>query len=167
MTEPAHRRDRRTLLLSILVLATLFGCCGGCIPLLRWANSRTAIVSPSPSGRYEIQLREQRFRFIDRNFRLFLRDKSKELMSREIFLSPDEGLPEGTERFIWSSDDRYVLLVGRHFFVANPSLVTSAGESAYLLIDVESGQQWTNIKQAIPDSPLTAEVLDDLLPGSL
>jgi hypothetical protein len=98
-------------------------------------------------------------RFIDRNFdvRLRRRDGPKPV-TETIFSSPDEGRPVGSERFIWSLDSEWLLLVGRHFHVKGDCRLTT-GEDAYLLHSVSSGTTWTNAAQAAGYEPFGAEKL--------
>jgi hypothetical protein len=68
-----------------------------------------------------------------------------------VFRSPDEGIPRGTERFIWSEDSQFLLLVGKHFFLRRCCTLQS-GDEAYLLLHVPSRQMWCNASQtSLPD----------------
>ncbi len=97
--------------------------------------------------------------FLDRNFdvRLRRRDDPK-LVTETIFSSPDEGRPVGSERFIWSLDGEWLLLVGRHFCVKGSCRLTS-GEDVYLLCNVPTGTTWSNAAQAADYEPFGAEKL--------
>lgn len=139
-----------------------------------WRATRDVLTtqSLSPDGRYSIHLIEIQPNHplrLDRNFRLELVqvEASGEPVasSRDIlFESPDEG-PAGTERFIWSKDGMYVLLVGREFFV-DRELPTAGeeGEHAYLLYHVPTRRLWVNARQISPDQfePLTEHVLREI-----
>lgn len=101
----------------------------------------------SPDGRQVAILREvNRSTFnIDRNFDVGVRAANSTEI-RWLFSSPDEGRPEGTEHFIWSSDSRHVLLLGRQFVTETGTLPN--GEQMYLLIDTQTGQARCNATQS-------------------
>jgi hypothetical protein len=84
-------------------------------------------------------------RFIDRNFVVRVEDCQTH-DSFVIFSSPDEGMPIGSERFLWSKDSAQLLLVGKHF-VVHEGAELETGESLYLLYDVASGVVWCNARQ--------------------
>ena len=103
--------------------------------------------SASPDGKYCVCLVEvpRGISHIDRNFRVRIAKKGDK-SSHVIFRSPDEGAPEGTERFAWSRDSKWLLLLGKQFFV-KPGVETQKGEYIYLLYDVESGRAYCNATQ--------------------
>ena len=84
---------------------------------------------------------------IDRNFVLRLEDTASG-STREIFSSPDEGRPEGSEWVIWSEDSSRFLLVGRHFFLYDHKPTLANGDVLYLMCDVKTGQVWCNSEQS-------------------
>jgi hypothetical protein len=95
---------------------------------------------------------------VDRNFTIRLESRDEGEI-RTVFSSPDEGMPEGTERFIWSGDSQYVLLVGSHFFVER-SVAVGHSEQAYLLLHLPTKRVWCNSRQtSLPR--LTQDVLSD------
>jgi hypothetical protein len=107
---------------------------------------QTTVVSLSPDDSFRVHLMEiSSGGSIDRNFRVDLEDMNKTTIST-IFLSPDEGKPAGSERFIWSEDGKAFLLVGRHFFVAEPMKLTT-GEEPYLFYHIPSRRGWCNSSQ--------------------
>lgn len=114
---------------------------------LRAAKSPAGITMSalSPSNRYRALLVE-RPAFIDRNFDVVILDVDTD-NERTIFTSPDEGRPIGSERFLWSRDDQYLLLLGRNFFVAEAAVLDS-GEQMYLLHHLPTGGTWCNATQA-------------------
>ena len=67
-----------------------------------------------------------------------------------IFRSPDEGRPIGSERFIWSVDGQYLLLVGRHFYVEG-SVRLRTGEELYLLYHLPTRRLRCNARPAQSD----------------
>jgi hypothetical protein len=83
---------------------------------------------------------------IDRNFAVTLTDLSSGSVST-IFVSPDEGRPPGTERFVWSSNGDYFALLGRHFF-EDKAFQLSNGEYFYLLYHIPTGRMWCNASQS-------------------
>ena len=99
----------------------------------------------SPDEKLRAVLVECSPRFIDRNFRVYLESTDSGAL-REIFLSPDEGAPIGSERFLWSRDGKRLLLLGRHFLVEKESQLQN-GEMLYLMYDVVSGRLWCNARQ--------------------
>lgn len=124
------------------------------LPLFRWFSEATTTMSLSPDEKYCISLVElmpDNPFAIDRNFKIVLtryRDFDKRpFESQCLFNSPDEGRPVGSERFVWSKDSSYVLLVGRHFFVESDIPVVG-GEQAYYLYHVSSQRHWCNSKQS-------------------
>lgn len=94
--------------------------------------------------------------FLDRNFRLTLTTDGQE---KTIFHSPDEGKPIGTERLIWSTDGKFVLLAGKHFYT-RPRAQLPTGEQAYLLYAVDTGELRCNATQATQYGGFT---IDDML----
>jgi hypothetical protein len=165
MANPKSKARRNDLIAwSVAILATLllFTSCFWCGPILRALNFYTNIASTSPNGRYEIRLQEMRWSFIDRNFRLLLRDTEHSFFSTEIFFSPDEGRPAGTEKFYWSGDSRYAMLTGRHFSVEEPPLTTSEGDLVYLVVDTQTNKMWCNVKQWDEIERITPELLQQL-----
>jgi hypothetical protein len=127
------------VILVIPVLAT-FGLIGG-------SKGRTISASAtSPDIRWRALLVEFDDGRLDRNFEVYLETVStKEL--RLVFSSPDEGRPIGTERFIWSKDGRFLLLVGRQFGIMDSGDRLSTGEYLYLLCDLHTGVIRCNARQ--------------------
>ena len=114
------------------------------------SNTLVTVHSLSPNGEFRVNLVEQRrsIGHIDRNFTLqleYLKAGKVERVER-IFVSPDEGLPVGSERFIWAKDSSRFLLVGRHFFV-HEHAATPDGELLYLLYDLNTGTIKCNATQ--------------------
>ena len=107
--------------------------------------TRTTIISTSPDKTSEIALVEHAERF-DRNFFLVVKTSASETNGLVIFESPDEGSPPGTERFLWSSNSAYVLLLGRRFFIPT-ACKTSEGEFLYLMYALSNGCIWCNSEQ--------------------
>jgi hypothetical protein len=107
-------------------------------------ETTTSLLSPDEGLR--AVLVESSPRFIDRNFRVYLESTDSHTL-REIFRSPDEGMPIGSERFLWSRDGKRLLLLGRHFFVEKGAQLPN-GELLYLMYDIPSGRIWCNAKQS-------------------
>jgi hypothetical protein len=101
----------------------------------------------SPDDQWRAALVETQPRFIDRNFTVRVGAAAADPLSLEpVFESPDEGMPVGSERFIWSKDAEYLLLVGRHFVVEGSARLRT-GEELYLLHHVPTKRQWCNARQ--------------------
>ncbi|MCK6472190.1 MAG: hypothetical protein L6R28_10630 [Planctomycetes bacterium] len=132
---------RRTLLAVVLL-----GCATVVLGSLYavWEARVPDRVAKAPDGRREIVLRELTGAFrIDRNFILYIRDLEGGGAEKEIFRSPDEGRPIGTERFYWPTDSAYVLLAGKHFTrVGSSDMKLEDGVDPYLLYRVDDGKIW-------------------------
>lgn len=116
-------------------------------------GDETTTQSLSPNEEYRVSLVEKSPAFplvVDRNFSVRLAtlnsDGHRMVADQTLFISPDEGKPVGSERFIWSKDSAYVLLVGRHFFLAEDISVVG-GEQAYLLCHLPTKRIWCNSEQ--------------------
>ena len=112
----------------------------------------------SPDDMQVAILTEENRDWMERDFRVDIADVRSQ-GRRNVFRSPDEGVPRGSERFLWSSDSHYVLLLGRHFIVPSTA-VLSSGEIIYLLVDTKSGRIWCNATQASTERFSKAD-LDD------
>jgi hypothetical protein len=123
-----------------------------------------SVSAASPDGKYRAVLVEKtRPGMLDRNFSVVLESLADEKGSRAIvFESPDEGRPVGSERFLWTSDSRFVLLLGKQFFVANKQDVTSKGEIPYLLYNVLSGELKCNASQLTKYKRFSVEELSGM-----
>jgi hypothetical protein len=104
------------------------------------------IVARSPDSRWEARLIEMP-EMIDRNFEIRLSDLQQRPPTEvTIFRSPDEGRPPGTERFLWSEDSRFLLLLGKRFVTEGPTRLRT-GEDMYLLYDLKTKRLWSNAQQ--------------------
>jgi hypothetical protein len=150
------RRDAAIVVFLLLLgLVVVVGAIGGLHIYLR----RTTVTAEakSPDGRYVVRLLDFPGAFIDRNFEVTLDSDGRKNV--RLFRSPDEGRPPGTERFIWSTDSRYAVLVGRHFFGMSEH-EGSSGESLYLLIDATTAAVvGCNSDQVREPHPFTFESL--------
>ena len=137
-----RRRVVRAVLVALSALVIPFG---GLVLLARlFLGLSTVTASASaPDGRMVVQLVDPG-RILDRNFIIRLRGSSG--WWRQIWSSPDEGLPGG-ERFLWSRDGRHVLLVGRNFF-GLPDSCLASGEFLYLHLDTKTGAVRNNATQS-------------------
>ena len=103
----------------------------------------TSLISVSPDQSREVLLVEIPA-FLDRNFEV--RIASGDQPPQTVFRSPDEGMPIGTERIVWSGDgDRFVLL-GREFSVVKGGNLED-GRQLYLMYDCGSAKLWCNAQQ--------------------
>jgi hypothetical protein len=110
----------------------------------RWwftSGPASALEAESPNGAYRICLREVKDLLqVDRNFVVSLSIAGTGA-ERQVFISPDEGRPVGSERFVWSDDSKWVMLAGRHFYVVDGAVLPD-GEQMYLLYHVPDGSIW-------------------------
>jgi len=154
MTTPAQatpRQNMKTGIRKTVAIATLALALVACALLMAWKLSRVpqgtvTTAALSPDGRIRAVLVELP-RPLDRNFEIRLEatgDASPQV--RTIFSSPDEGRPIGSERFVWSQDSRWLLLVGKHFFTRQDAHLAS-GEHLYFLYDLNSGEARCNSSQ--------------------
>lgn len=120
-------------------------------------------VSQAPDCKHEIVLREvSPAWYIDRNFILVVRDLDNGQREKEIFRSPDEGRPIGTERFYWSTDSAHVLLSGKHFIaVGSTDMKLEDDADPYLLYRVADGKLWFAGERLSSDS-LSREQLQEI-----
>jgi hypothetical protein len=146
---------RNRIVKMMLIVTTAIAAVLLAIGASSWFADSTTTQSLSPDEAYRICLVERTPNLplkIDRNFKVILATLHKhghqEITQETLFTSPDEGKPIGSERFIWSKDSEYVLLVGKHFVVAT-DLPVGAGEQAYFLYHVPSNRSWCNSNQAI------------------
>ena len=128
----------------------------------------TSTMSVSPDEEHRIVLIEltPRLPRLDRNFKIVLETLGEHglgaIGSELLFHLPDSDTPVGTERFIWSKDSTYVLLVGKHFFV-QPDLPISGGGQAFLLYHLPTRRSWHKKEQFLEGKPeLTKEVLQGI-----
>lgn len=124
--------------------AGVFGllCVNGCSS--EEPTDSVSLTSRSPDGRYLVEIVELQGR-LDRNFVLRLSD-NRSGNSTEIFESPDEGCPPGTERIVWSVDGSKLLLMGENFYSLTAGREEKE-EKLYLLYDLSSGEMKCNATQ--------------------
>jgi hypothetical protein len=138
------RKARMIVLLSVLrvlvVLPVLF-LVG--VRHFGMAKERVSLQSQSPGGSHRVILRELPG-FIDRNFSLVI-ENLRTGQTKEVFRSPDEGLP-GSERVVWAEDSTRFLLLGTNFYTLSHARLPS-GEQLYLVYDVGSGSLRCNASQ--------------------
>jgi hypothetical protein len=104
------------------------------------------LLSLSPDDRWRVHLIERGQPInIDRNFLLRLEQLSDGSIV-ELFRSPDEGRPIGSERILWSRDSKQFVLVGRHFYVHEGAQLPT-GEALYLMYDIPSERLACNAEQ--------------------
>jgi hypothetical protein len=148
----------------------LIGMCVASLPFVLVACDRrqqpaTVVITVntvSSDGRYRVQLCEVPADSAspDRNFRLVLESLADATVQpTEIFRSPDEGAPPGTERIIWSADNNYFLLVGKRFYV-DPEYRIPAGEVIYFAYHLPSGRRWCNASQRVDLARVSPEELE-------
>jgi hypothetical protein len=94
---------------------------------------------------------------MDRNFEVVLEEtKHSPPLRRVIFSSPDEGLPIGTEQFIWSRDSQHLLLIGQKFYYASGTPKVG-DDRLYLLLDLQPERLRCNASQQTKHLPFVIE----------
>lgn len=102
-----------------------------------------SLVSESRDKKYRVWLYEHPNR-MDRNFDVWV-EQIADGSRTNIFKSPDEGRPVGTERIIWSENNDEFVLVGKEFFLANPSEIGL--ERPYLWYSFKTQKLYCNASQ--------------------
>lgn len=154
-----NEKMKRTLFVTISAALMGFGL-AWVVVWLGVGAERTTLSRLSPDETLRVSLVEQVFPSIDRNFQIRLQNLDT-LKTTTLFRSPDEGMPYGSERLIWSKDGKKILLVGRHFFVKE-DLFLDNGDQLYLLYEIPSGKFWIN-SAFRPDLPaLKAEMIEGI-----
>jgi hypothetical protein len=138
----------KAILVSLVVMALLV--CGGCSP-----ENVVSLTSISPDSLYKVELVE--LDNFDRNFSVRLTHVNSNVATN-IFDSPDEGRPIGTERIVWSQDSSQFLLLGRHFYVVG-NAKPDKREAAYLTYEIKTGRLRCNARQQNQYPNLTREDL--------
>jgi hypothetical protein len=130
--------------------------------MICWLKSAETVTTTrlSPDETLRVRLIETSPSANDRTFMLQL-ESLVEGTKTQIYKSPDEGRPEGTERLIWSKDGKWFLLVGRHFFVKE-DLFLDNGDQIYFLCHVPSKKAWVNSDQPEGLPSLTAARIEGI-----
>ncbi|MFI5380009.1 MAG: hypothetical protein ACHRHE_11985 [Tepidisphaerales bacterium] len=115
------------------------------LPLGRVHREQVTLTSLSPDETTRVRLVEIPAGMVDRNFELRVENLAARTVTT-VFRSPDEGLPEGSERIVWASDGSRFFLVGRRF-VVNDAARLPTGESLYLMYDLATHRTWCNATQ--------------------
>lgn len=102
----------------------------------------------SPSGMFIAKVLE-RGRGLDRQFAIAILDR-RTGQQENVFQSPDEGRPAGTERLYWSPDERYLLLTSKHVFV-NDSERLPSGRYLYMIYDRKNRSIKCNSSQLLAE----------------
>ncbi len=123
----------------VIAAAIVFG--AGCFEP---AGTDASLISESKNGAFQVTVLELTG-MLDRNFQIWLQRRS-DGFKINLFQSPDEGTPIGSERIIWSGDHSQFVLVGKEFFVEDGSRLPI--EKLYLLYDIPTGKLWCNASQA-------------------
>jgi hypothetical protein len=126
--------------------------------LLIWSFTRplpqyTSLTSSSPDDQQTVELYETPEGGFpsDRQFQIVLYPTTNTNRYKILFHSPDEGAP-GTERFVWSTDSRYFLLLGGNFAAFTNAPLARASDRrsvyGYLLYDTISKKAFCNSAQS-------------------
>ncbi|MFQ5846623.1 MAG: hypothetical protein ACE5IQ_03000 [Candidatus Methylomirabilales bacterium] len=129
------------------------------IVLASWTQVYVSLSAPSPDGRVVAEVQEVPA-FAERHFvvRLTTNDRGETTHYKDVFRSPDEGPPE-SECLLWSTDGRYLLLLGTGFGAMRQEAYLPSGEWLYLFVDTEKDVVYYNSRQVRPERPFT---VDDL-----
>ena len=130
----------------IIAVSIVLGAAAGFLAANMLANrEHTTLISLSPDDERRVHLVAVKLDWLDRNFVIRL-ERLSDSSTETLFRSPDEGMPIGSERIVWSPDSRQFVLLGRHFYVrkGTPSV---GGEQLYLLYDVMARRLWCNAEQ--------------------
>lgn len=103
---------------------------------------KTTLTRLSPDETRRASLVESEWLIHERNFQVCLEDLV-DGTSTILLHSPDEGRPYGSERLVWSKDGKWLLLVGRHFFVKHDFFLDN-GDQVYFLYHLPSKKGWIN-----------------------
>ncbi len=138
---PMADRKRWIVLAAIALLLMIW------LVVSRAIRNAPHIERQSPDRRRTARLveHERWIGWIDRNFEFQIIDNAAD-STRTVFESPDEGAPPGTEQIRWTSDSRYVLVIGENFWVVEGSS-DSEGKQLYLLYDIVEDRLWCNATQ--------------------
>jgi hypothetical protein len=138
----------RAILIALIIVAS--GCGKSRLSPAPWLTvSKTA-----PNSFYVVELWDEPQGpgfSMDRHFNVVLRD-SRANGETLLFKSPDEG-GAGTERFAWSRDSRYFVLIGKNSGIETNAPLTrynsayNADEYAYLLYDTSERRLFCNASQ--------------------
>lgn len=123
---------------GIVIVACSFGL--GC----RRDGDQVSLSSLSPDGSYRVRLVEHDGR-LDRNFAVLL-ESTRTRTTTNLFESPDEGRPIGSERVVWNRDSSQFILLGKRFTVVDQER-NDDGESLYLLCRLSPLKLWCNASQ--------------------
>lgn len=145
--------------------AIKWGCgLGGGFILIIFLANRTpqdVTVSQSPDGLHRIVVRQPRFVFMDRNFRVVLIETSTKT-EREIFRSLDQSPTIESERLVWSADSKAVGLFGDKYYVV-PNSQLPTGEIVFLVYNLDTGKLWCNADDDTRYGHITAQAAAKML----
>ena len=148
--------DMKILVGFIFLLAGCFTTVSSC------KSSPSTLLSESPDGKWRATLIEKSIG-LDRQFEVRLQSIVTGNNIKLVYSSPDEG-PPGTERFIWSSDGRVLVLVGKNLYTGKrvgdyirpiENIRLNTGEVLYLKYDTIAEQVWCNSHQQRLYPPFT------------
>lgn len=136
-------RSRAKLVRKIVLVVSVGVLAVGAVAGLWYMYSpHDVLVSDSPDGAYRIVIRQPRFRFLDRNFRVVLIDQRTNV-EQKIFDSWDQSPTIKKERFVWSSDSRKLALVGDRYYVVPDSELPN-GQLVFLVYDFDGKKLYCN-----------------------
>jgi hypothetical protein len=136
--------------MTLIVAFVLPACSGG---------ERTTAFSLSPDHSHRVRLVEVSSSFSgDKQNQIKLEDMASKNVAI-LFSWPDEGRPKGSERFLWSKDGTWFLLLGRQFILENPIVVNTLDE-AYFLYHLRTRRAWCHSSQQTTYPHFTRAMLE-------
>ena len=111
---------------------------GGLVAWLAHLKVPVAVTTAdSPDARYRAEVRQPRFIYLDRNFRVVLTDLETGRV-REVFRSQDQSPTIRSERIVWAADSDALALIGDKYFVL-PGSTLPGGATLFLTFDLPAG----------------------------
>lgn len=119
----------------------------------------TPLVSvPSPDGKYVAVFSQMPSNFVDTNYALRIQNQSTRASVFD-HATPDERPSDGSISARWNANSTAVVVTGNCFYFADVSVRLATGEAVYMLVEVPSGDAWTNSVQS-SNARLTSPLLE-------
>ena len=135
-----HQPNR---VLRVLAFAAVFACVALFVaPMCGRRSLDSHAPRSSPNHHFSAVVRDPSMSFIDRNLSIEVTDTLAGT-TKQVFRSYDQSPLIKTERLAWSSDSRYVAVIGDRYFVTEGSTFPN-GEILFLVYDVENDTVFCN-----------------------